>query len=336
MIDDTLIAPLSDAFGQVQQWLFEAVVQPLVFEAGMGNLLEDAYTATGWLLVGLIQMVVLLAGIGPLQRWRPVERARDTAGVWIDVLYTVIHRLGLFRVAMFFSVEPLLDEVFGQVSVWGVNGVQLDGLLAPLWPGVSDTAWASFLVYLLVFDLLDYWIHRGQHHANRWWALHAVHHSVRRMTGFNGWMKHPLHLLLEAAGGMLPLLLVGIPQAVVAVLAFAVAIQLLLQHANVAMRMGPLRQVFAWTPVHRFHHMKYGTAGDVNFGLFFTCWDRMLGTSFDAPAYRMRGEDLGIGSRPDYPQDYLAQLCEPFRAEEGVRAPETPEGLRRPGVNRAR
>ncbi len=115
-----------------------------------------------------------------------------------------------------------------------------------------------------------------------------------------------------------------------AVLAFAVAVQLLLQHANVDMRMGPLRHVFAWAPVH----MKYGTAGDVNFGLFFTFWDRLLGTCFDAPDYRMRGEDLGIGSRPDYPVAYLPQLIEPFRAEEGVRAPELPAGLKRV-LNRA-
>ena len=85
---------------------------------------------------------------------------------------------------------------------------------------------------------------------------------------------------------MLPLLLLGIPERVMAVLAFAVAVQLLLQHANVDMRMGPLRHVFAWAPLHRFHHMKYGTAGDVNFGLFLTCWDRLLGTCFDAPDYR--------------------------------------------------
>ena len=40
----------------LQQWLFEALVQPVVFGLGIGNLLEDAFDATGWLLVGLIQM----------------------------------------------------------------------------------------------------------------------------------------------------------------------------------------------------------------------------------------------------------------------------------------
>ncbi|MEG0881835.1 MAG: hypothetical protein RSH52_11275, partial [Janthinobacterium sp.] len=55
---------------------------------------------------------------------------------------------------------------------------------------------------------------------------------------------------------------------------------------------------------------------------------------FEAPGYRMRGEDLGIGSRPDYPVAYGPQLLEPFRAEEGVRAPELPAGLRQ-ALNRA-
>jgi hypothetical protein len=39
--------------------LFEAVVQPDV-PAGLGNLLEDGFDATGWLLVGLLQIAVLV------------------------------------------------------------------------------------------------------------------------------------------------------------------------------------------------------------------------------------------------------------------------------------
>ena len=60
---------LANAFADLQEWLFEALVQPLAFSLGLGNRLEDAYDATGWLLIGLLQLVVLLAVIGPLQRW---------------------------------------------------------------------------------------------------------------------------------------------------------------------------------------------------------------------------------------------------------------------------
>ena len=57
---DTWMAWLSDQFGLAQQALFEHVVQPVLFAMGWGNLLEDAFDATGWLLVGLIQLLVML------------------------------------------------------------------------------------------------------------------------------------------------------------------------------------------------------------------------------------------------------------------------------------
>ena len=318
MIDDILITPVSDAFGQVQQWLFEAVVQPLVFQAGMGNLVEDAYTATGWLLIGLVQMVVLLAVIGPLQRWRPVERARDTAGVWIDVLYTVIHRLGLFRVAMFFSVEPLLDEVFGQVSVWGVNGVQLDGLLAPLWPGVSDTAWASFLVYLLVFDLLDYWIHRGQHHANRWWALHAVHHSQRHMTMWSDNRNHLLDDLLRDVLIAFTARAIGVPPGQFVALVAVTQLVESFSHANLRLSFGWLGERLLVSPrFHRQHHAigigheseGPGTLGGCNFAVLFPVWDMLFGTArfdggFEPTGIRDQLPDQG---GRDYGRGFWAQ-----------------------------
>ena len=64
---------IEDAFSFLQQWLFETLMQPAMFGLGQGHLLEDGYAATGWLLVGLIQIAVLVAVIGPLQRLRPVE-----------------------------------------------------------------------------------------------------------------------------------------------------------------------------------------------------------------------------------------------------------------------
>ena len=57
---DTGMGWLSDQFGELQQVLFEQVVQPLLFWLGWGNLVEDAFDATGWLLVGLIQLVLML------------------------------------------------------------------------------------------------------------------------------------------------------------------------------------------------------------------------------------------------------------------------------------
>ena len=100
---------LIDLFASAQEVLFETVFQPLAFAWGLASRLEDVYAATGWLLIGLLQIAVMLAVIGPLQRWRPVESVTDSFAVRTDVFYTLIHRLGLFRLCLFFSVDPLMD-----------------------------------------------------------------------------------------------------------------------------------------------------------------------------------------------------------------------------------
>ena len=57
---------------------------------------------------------------------------------------------------------------------------------------MTDTAWFGFLAYLLVFDFIDYWLHRAQHGASWWWGLHSLHHSQRQMTL---WSDNRNHLL---------------------------------------------------------------------------------------------------------------------------------------------
>jgi sterol desaturase/sphingolipid hydroxylase (fatty acid hydroxylase superfamily) len=73
-------------------------------------------------------------------------------------------------------VDPLWDAVIGKLRLAGLPTWSLDAL----WPGVTDQALVSFLLYLLLFDLVDYALHRGQHALGWWWQLHAVHHSQRR------------------------------------------------------------------------------------------------------------------------------------------------------------
>lgn len=216
------------------------------------------------------------------------------------------------------------------LNALGVCVVPLVTRFAPF-PGLWPQHWpwvAQLMLAIVTADIGITLAHYLSHRVPFLWRLHAVHHSVTRMYGFNGLMKHPLHQALEAVAGTAPLLLTGMPVSIAAVLAFAISIQLLLQHSNVDMRPGPLRHVFAWAHAHRFHHMKYGDAGDVNFGLFLTVWDRLLGTYVDGD-YRIGSRDLGIGTRPDYPDAYLRQLLEPFRPERASPVPAAPPGLPR-------
>ena len=87
--------------------------------------------------------------------------------------------------------------------------------------------------------------HYASHRFEWLWLFHAPHHSVIRMYGFNGLIKHPVHQTLETIAGTAPLLLLGMPVEVGMLLGFAITIQLLLQHSNADMRLGPLRYVLA-------------------------------------------------------------------------------------------
>nr|WP_233584924.1 sterol desaturase family protein [Aquabacterium soli] len=315
---DTWMGWLSDHFGLMQQSLFEHLVQPVLFSLGWGNLLEDAFDATGWLLVGLVQLLVMLAVFWPLQRWRPVEVITDRRAVRVDILYTLIHRLGLFRVALFFSVDPLLDGLFGWASVQGINGFQLDAAVAPWWPGITDTAWLSFLLYLLVFDFVDYWIHRGQHGLNRWWALHSLHHSQRQMTMWSDNRNHVFDDLLRDLIIVLVARGIGVPPGQFVALVALTQLVESLSHANVRMSFGPgLQRLVVGPRFHRVHHgIGIGhesngphSLGGCNFAVLFPVWDILFGTADFRTALQPTGirDQLPEHGARDYGEGFWAQ-----------------------------
>ena len=242
---------LADAFGELQQILFEAVVQPLVYALGLGGWAEDAFEATGWLLVGLMQIAVMLAVIGPLQRWRPVEPVRDRQAVRTDILYTLIHRLGLFRLGLFFLVDPLFDAALGALRGAGWGTLHLD----QLWPGVTDVAWVSLLMYLVVLDFVEYLIHRGQHRWQWWWSLHAVHHSQQQMTMWSDNRNHLLDDLLHDAIIVAVAQLIGVAPGQFIVVVALTQLSESLQHANLRLAFGRWGERLWVSPsFHRTHH----------------------------------------------------------------------------------
>jgi sterol desaturase/sphingolipid hydroxylase (fatty acid hydroxylase superfamily) len=300
---DALLKP----FGIAQDALFEGVVQPLMFHAGLGNLLAEGYRATGWLLVGLLQIAVMLLLFRALERWRPVEPVSDRAAVRTDVVYTLVHRLGLFRVALFFTLDPLWDGLATQLRLLGVPVFALDGL----WPGVSDLALVSFVLYLLVFDAVDYALHRAQHRFGWWWQLHALHHSQRQMTMWSDNRNHLLDDVLRDSVFVLVALAIGVPPGqFVAVVACTQLLESL-SHANVRMGFGPWLGRWLVSPqYHRLHHAigtghesaGPGSLGGVNFAVLFPLWDRLFGTArfdgrFEPTGLRdqLDGRDYGRG-----------------------------------------
>ena len=320
-MDQLLLEPLGDAFAAAQQWLFEAVVQPLAFALGMGNLLEDAFAATGWLLVGLLQIGVLLLIVGPLQRRWPVEPVTDRASIRTDILYTLIHRVGLFRLGLFLAVEPGFDALFGQLRVLGWHTFHLD----QIWPGVTDRPLVSLLLYLAVFDFVDYWIHRGQHRWNWWWSLHSLHHAQRQMTMWSDNRNHLLDDLLRDAILVFAAQLIGVaPGQFVAIVALT-QLSESLQHANLKLGFGRIGERLWISPrFHRRHHSigighesvppsgplradRSPALGGHNFGVLLPWWDMLFGSADFTPRYDATGVRDQVEAGRDYGRGFWAQ-----------------------------
>jgi sterol desaturase/sphingolipid hydroxylase (fatty acid hydroxylase superfamily) len=305
---DTLI----DLFASTQAALYERVMQPMAFAMGLGSRLENVFDATGWRLVGFLQIVVMLAVIGPLQRWRPVEPITDRAAIRTDVIYTVIHRLGLFRCVLFFTLDPWVDDCLGELRAAGFGTFHLEDI----WPGVTDGPWTSFLIYLVVFDFLSYWLHRAQHQFNPWWALHAVHHSQRQMTQWTDNRNHLLDDLLQALIWVMVAQLIGIaPSQFVAVVALT-QLSESFQHANLRVSFGWLGERLWVSP--RFHRTHHGvgighetdgahTLGGHNFGVLLPWWDMLFGTADFGPRFEPTGIRDQVEEGRDYGQGFWAQ-----------------------------
>jgi sterol desaturase/sphingolipid hydroxylase (fatty acid hydroxylase superfamily) len=241
----------SNTFEAAHAWLFEALIQPLAYALGQGGFVLEAFNGTAWLLVGMLQIAVLLVVIGPLQRWRPVEPVSDKPAIRADVIYTLIHRLGLFKLAMFFTLEPLFDDLFGALRVMGVGTFHLD----QIWPGVTDLAVVSFIIYLVAFDFVNYWIHRAQHQFNWWWKLHALHHSQKQMTMWTDNRNHLLDSVLVDFLTVSAAQLIGVPPSqFIAIVAFT-QLSESFQHANLKVWFGNIGERLWVSPrFHRLHH----------------------------------------------------------------------------------
>lgn len=259
---------------------------------GAGVAVVASGAPKSWLIVLLLAAIVISF---VAERILPYEPAwnRDRGDSARDAAHALVNETA---VALSAAAVPLVALV-------------LPGL--GLWPNQLPL-WAQLALAIVIADCGITLAHYASHKWPPLWRLHAVHHSVERMYGFNGLMKHPLHQAVETLAGTAPLLVMGLPADVAYLLGFAAAIQVMLQHANVDMRVGPLVYIWAVAPGHRHHHLASKTRGDVNFGLFTTLWDHILGT-FVANRPAPRDGEIGIAGAPDYPVSYVAQLAAPFR-----------------------
>lgn len=262
---------------------------------GVAVWLVASKAAWFWLLPLLLAAIATSFAVERIIPYEPAWNS-DRGDAGRDLIYAVAYEAGVY---LSVALIPLSTLLMPASDFWPRT-----------WP-----LWGQLLFAVVIADFGITLCHYASHRSEWLWRFHAPHHSVTRMYGFNGLIKHPIHQTLETLAGTTPLLLIGMPVEIGLLLGFAITVQLLLQHSNADMRIGSLRYILALAPLHRFHHQKWAGVGDVNFGLFTNLWDYMLGTAVYEPGRRFTSAELGIGKQPDYPVGYLGQLRAPFRTQ---------------------
>ncbi len=294
-----MINAFVDAFVHAQGWLLDRVVQPPLLALGQGSHLEMAFDGIEFFLSGVLQLTVAFLLLRPLEALRPIEVWPDRKAVRVDVLYSMLDRLGIIPLVVFALLAPLFMSVDGWLRFHDIIPPNLEDFV----PGLERHPVLSFLIYLVILDFAEYWRHRLSHMLRWWWALHAIHHSQTQMTL---WTDSRNHLLDDVIGGFwfaVIALAIGVPPGHFVFLLIVVRTVENLSHVNARLSFGRLGEQLLVSPrYHRWHHALELPAGHAyrhgcNFAILFPVWDRLFGTQYRAEEIPPSG--LRHGPLPD-------------------------------------
>ena len=144
-------------------------------------------------------------------------------------------------------------------------------------------AWLGAIV--LLHDTYFYWSHRLLHHRLVFPHVHALHHRSTNPSAFAALAFHPLEAVMQVIWAV-PLALVPIPSLVWLAFSFLAIFVNVLGHCGVepcplSWLQHPVLKWLNFATMHNRHHLHF----EGNFGLYFSVWDRLMGTN-SAPAER--------------------------------------------------
>ena len=160
--------------------------------------------------------------------------------------------------------------------------------------------WSTFAIQLVVITLAHdayfYWMHRALHHRRLFRATHLHHHKSHTPTPWAAYSFSAWEGIAEAA--FMPIFLLLTSLLGIAYIGFAIFVFLawmiarnVIGHAGVELHPAGWvdRKWLDWlttTTHHDLHHSE----GNHNFGLYFTWWDRWMGT--EHPRYKERFREV--------------------------------------------
>lgn len=146
----------------------------------------------------------------------------------------------------------------------------------------------SLPLILIVHDAYFYWIHRLMHHRRLYRYFHLLHHRSRTPTPWAAYAFAPGEAFLMAL--FMPIATFLIPMHVIIIFTFLAIMIIRNAMGHSGIEFHPIGWVdspfdlFTSTTHHDLHHQR--TRG--NYGLYFTWWDRWMGTEFKDYKERFR------------------------------------------------
>lgn len=178
------------------------------------------------------------------------------------------------------------------MSLWGLViyfGNQA-GIMT-VYTEIADYGWAylvfSLALSLLAHDAWFYWTHRLMHHPRLYRPFHRLHHRSRTPTPWTAYAFAPLEAVVN--GAFVPVFVLFVPTHPVVLGLFMIHMIARNVIGHSGYELFPRATVDSWwlkwlTAVthHDLHHadMRY------NFGLYFSWWDKLMGT--EHPEYTER------------------------------------------------
>ena len=244
-------------------------------------------------LLGSALIFIFIEKLFALRRDQPVFRPE-----WqTDLHHFIVNHMVVGFVLL--ATNLLVHKLFGWAADDGIRG----------WVA-SLNFWIALVLIVLVADLVQYWTHRAYHEVPLLWRLHAVHHSVKSMDWLAGSRQHFIELLITRTLVLAPIYVLGFGKEVIDAYIVIVGFQAVFNHANVSVRLGPLRYVIVTPNFHHWHHSQDDEAIDKNYAAHFAFLDHLFGTAVQSD--RVWPKQYGVVG--DYvPNGFWKQLLFPFR-----------------------
>ena len=154
----------------------------------------------------------------------------------------------------------------------------------PVYYNIQDYGWTYFFFSIFIMSVLNdtsfYWAHRFMHWRPVFIRVHALHHTFTDVNAFTGYSIHIFESLIEGIFvAFLPnLLFPWHPAAFFLYSTFSLSWSTYLHCGyELVPENWKRRKPFDWiySSTHHFmHHQKPGC----NFSLWYTFWDRLMGT----------------------------------------------------------